>query len=201
MAQVKVTSKVKHNGVIFEAGEVVGDLSEAEARALVNSGAAEFADKSAKASAGKKQGPRTSKVKESLLGQDGNAKGGAKKTVAEKAQKRAQAGAKAKDDVDTSSDDETPAGGQDDSQGNDTPPAGNDGDDQSDGNDDSKDPAGDDEAKASAGEFELNGAVFSTKAVGKDGKQTKYYKQAEGEDKPVEIKKVDYLTAQQEAQG
>lgn len=193
MAQVKVTSTIKHDGTIFEAGEVLGGLTDAQAKALVEAGAAEFGRGDEPASKGRKQGARSSKVKESLLGADGKAKGGAKKSVAEKAQERAQGGEDAKEGNDTPPADENAAGSQDAGDSSNTGD-GNDAGDEGDGQQDGAGQGDGDTKTEVADAFEFNGAKFTTKLVGKN-KQKHYYKDGK------EIKKVDYLTAYQEAQG
>jgi len=99
MAKVKALSRIKHDGELFNAGDVIDGLTDKQAQQLIDSGEATKARATDAASTGEKIVRKPSQVKEALLA---NAKGGTRKTVTEKAQERQakadKAAAKAKGD-------------------------------------------------------------------------------------------------------
>lgn len=88
MASVTVTrGKVRHNHIDYTEGEVIGDLTDAQAKQLVDGGDCAHGA-NGKVSGGKPAPAKTSRVKDDLLK---NKTDGPRKTVTEKAQARAQA--------------------------------------------------------------------------------------------------------------
>lgn len=83
---VKLTSKVRHNGIIYKAGDVIGDndITEAQEKQLVDAGVATRTR--GQTNGGEKLEREESKTKQRLSAP----KGGERKTVSEKAQARQQ---------------------------------------------------------------------------------------------------------------
>lgn len=180
MAKVKISSRVKHNGEYFNDGDVIDNLTDQQAQALIDSDVAVKAKAGDKPSTGTKV-ENSSSIKQNLLGKDMSNR----KTVTQKAQERNEkaskaAADKAKKDADDAAKNVPPA--PDDSTDDDqeppkeptTPPAGNEGDD----------------AVELPSEFKNGDDEYGTKAD-KNGKVNGYLKNGET------IKKIDYLEAQQ----
>lgn len=92
MANVKVLSRVKHDGVRYTEGEVIANLTSEQAKQLIDSGEAVKAGATDKPSKGTKVDRKPSRIKESLLAGGST---GDRKTVSEKAQERQQKSASA----------------------------------------------------------------------------------------------------------
>jgi hypothetical protein len=84
MAKVKLLTKVNHSGERFNEGDVLDNLTDAQAEQLIESGAAERT-RDSKASSGTPIAAKASRVKQDLGGQDLSQR----KTVSQKAQERA----------------------------------------------------------------------------------------------------------------
>lgn len=101
MASVKVTGgTIRHDHVDYKKGDVIADLTEKQAEQLVDSGEAAHTS-AAKTTGGTKTAPKTSRVKEDLLANKTEAP---RKSVAEKAQERAQRPAKVQTGDDSTDD-------------------------------------------------------------------------------------------------
>ena len=103
---IKLLERVRHNGIQYEPGDVIGDITATQAQTLIDSNSA-VNEGDAEAKGGKPAPKKPSRVRDTLKA---NKKPGERKSVAEKAQAREEAKtAEAKDADNVNSDTPDPS--------------------------------------------------------------------------------------------